>query len=87
MTDTNTLTERDKGRKQSPRAGESGTLPEASPAPTVRTEKPQAFLPERRRVTIDGNEAVASVAYRFAEVAAIYPITPSSGMAELADEW
>ncbi len=52
-----------------------------------RTERPRAFLPERRRVTIDGNEAVASVAYRFAEVAAIYPITPSSTMAELADEW
>ena len=45
------------------------------------------FLSDRRRVTIDGNEAAASVAYRFAEVAAIYPITPSSGMAELADEW
>ncbi|MFM1873710.1 MAG: pyruvate:ferredoxin (flavodoxin) oxidoreductase [Planctomycetota bacterium] len=38
-------------------------------------------------VTVDGNEAAASVAYRLSEVAAIYPITPSSTMGELADEW
>ena len=37
--------------------------------------------------TIDGNEAVASVAYRLNEVCAIYPITPASTMAELADQW
>ncbi len=37
--------------------------------------------------TIDGNEAAAYVAYRVNEVCAIYPITPSSNMAELADEW
>jgi pyruvate-ferredoxin/flavodoxin oxidoreductase len=37
--------------------------------------------------TIDGNEAAASVAYRCSEVCCIYPITPSSPMAELADEW
>ncbi|MFI5157029.1 MAG: pyruvate:ferredoxin (flavodoxin) oxidoreductase, partial [Chitinophagales bacterium] len=37
--------------------------------------------------TIDGNEAAAYVAYRVNEVCAIYPITPSSAMAELADEW
>jgi pyruvate-ferredoxin/flavodoxin oxidoreductase len=35
----------------------------------------------------DGNEAAASVAYRFSEVVAIYPITPSSPMAEFADQW
>ena len=40
-----------------------------------------------RRVTIDGNEAVASIAYRASEVIAIYPITPASTMGELADEW
>jgi pyruvate-ferredoxin/flavodoxin oxidoreductase len=40
-----------------------------------------------RSVTIDGNTAVAHVAYRVNEVCAIYPITPSSTMAELADEW
>jgi len=38
-------------------------------------------------VTIDGGEATASVAYRTSEVIAIYPITPSSGMAEFADAW
>ena len=39
------------------------------------------------RVTVDGNEAAASVAYRCNELCSIYPITPSSPMAELADEW
>ncbi len=38
-------------------------------------------------VTIDGNEAVAYVAYRINEVCAIYPITPASTMAEWADKW
>src|SRR5690349_16832923 len=37
--------------------------------------------------TMDGNEAAASVAYRVNEVCAIYPITPSSTMGELADQW
>ena len=37
--------------------------------------------------TIDGNEACANTAYMFTEVAGIYPITPSSPMAELVDEW
>jgi pyruvate-ferredoxin/flavodoxin oxidoreductase len=41
----------------------------------------------RPRITIDGNEAVASVAHRTNEVIAIYPITPSSNMGEWADEW
>ncbi len=36
-----------------------------------------------KRMTVDGNEAAASVAYRINEVAAIYPITPSSTMGEL----
>jgi pyruvate-ferredoxin/flavodoxin oxidoreductase len=40
-----------------------------------------------RIVTMDGNTAVAHVAYRVNEVCAIYPITPSSTMAELADQW
>ena len=39
------------------------------------------------RATMDGNEAAASVAYRLNEVCCIYPITPSSPMPELADEW
>ncbi len=41
----------------------------------------------REQVTIDGNEAAADVAFRLNELCAIYPITPSSTMAELADEW
>jgi len=40
-----------------------------------------------KHVTIDGNEAAAYVAYRTNEIAAIYPITPSSNMGEWADEW
>ncbi|MBV9197549.1 MAG: pyruvate:ferredoxin (flavodoxin) oxidoreductase [Solirubrobacterales bacterium] len=39
------------------------------------------------RATIDGNQAAVSVAYRLNEVCCIFPITPSSPMAELADEW
>ncbi len=44
-------------------------------------------MAERRMVTLDGNEATASVAHRTAEVIAIYPITPSSNMGEWSDEW
>src|SRR5512134_3697352 len=44
-------------------------------------------MPDRRRSTIDGNEAAASVAYRLSEAIAIFPITPSSPMAEFCDEW
>jgi len=41
----------------------------------------------RAKITIDGNEATAKIAYKLSEVIAIYPITPSSGMGEFADEW
>src|SRR5947209_3253804 len=44
-------------------------------------------MSERKKITVDGNEAAASVAYRASEVIAIYPITPSSPMGELADAW
>ena len=44
-------------------------------------------MAEQRMVTVDGNEAAASVAYRLSDVIAIYPITPSSPMGELSDEW
>ena len=37
--------------------------------------------------TMDGNEACATVAYHFTDVAGIYPITPSSPMSEKVDEW
>lgn len=45
----------------------------------IATKKPMTLA--------DGNEAAASIAYRLSEVCAIYPITPSSTMGELADEW
>ena len=54
----------------------------ALPTPALRPAATQAI-----RATMDGNTAVAHVAYRLNEVCAIYPITPSSGMAELADQW
>ncbi len=44
-------------------------------------------MPVSDMVMIDGNEAAAWVAYKVSEICAIYPITPSSTMAELADEW
>ena len=42
---------------------------------------------ELKKMTMDGNTAAAHVAYAFTEVAGIYPITPSSNMAEFTDEW
>ena len=42
---------------------------------------------EKKFITCDGNEAAAHVSYMFSEVAAIYPITPSSPMAEHTDDW
>ncbi|MGZ6545031.1 MAG: pyruvate:ferredoxin (flavodoxin) oxidoreductase [Actinomycetota bacterium] len=53
---------------------------------TVRTG-PREIVQTRSHVTVDGNEAVANVAHRLSEVIAIYPITPSSAMGELADAW
>ncbi len=44
-------------------------------------------MAQERMITLDGNEAVASVAHRLSEVIAIYPITPSTSMGELSDEW
>ena len=44
-------------------------------------------MAEKKFLTCDGNQAAAHVAYMFSEVAAIYPITPSSPMAEYIDEW
>ncbi len=44
-------------------------------------------MAQGQRMTVDGNEAAASVAFRVSEAMAIYPITPSSTMAELCDEW
>ncbi len=44
-------------------------------------------MAEKKFITCDGNYAAAHIAYLFSEVAAIYPITPSSNMAEYVDEW
>jgi pyruvate-ferredoxin/flavodoxin oxidoreductase len=44
-------------------------------------------MSQRRKITIDGNEAAARIAYKLNEVIAIYPITPSSAMGEWADQW
>src|SRR5271157_1491950 len=53
---------------------------------TIREKKGDKGMTPKA-VTIDGNEAAASVAFRVSEVVAIYPITPSSPMAELCDTW
>ena len=42
---------------------------------------------DSKLISVDGNEAAARIAYQLSEICAIYPITPSSTMAELADEW
>ncbi|HEU5375623.1 MAG TPA: pyruvate:ferredoxin (flavodoxin) oxidoreductase [Ktedonobacteraceae bacterium] len=49
-------------------------------------EPPEGHM-QRTWVTIDGNEAVASIAHALSEVIAIYPITPSTSMGELSDAW
>ena len=41
----------------------------------------------KKFITCDGNQAASHIAYMFSEVACIYPITPSSTMAEYVDEW
>jgi pyruvate-ferredoxin/flavodoxin oxidoreductase len=53
-----------------------------SSSPTRSANRPSPVM-----VTVDGNEAAASVAHRLNEVIVIYPITPSSPMGEFADEW
>jgi pyruvate-ferredoxin/flavodoxin oxidoreductase len=47
----------------------------------------ESIVPPQSFATLDGNEAVAHVAYRLSEVIAIYPITPASPMGESADAW
>ena len=42
---------------------------------------------EKKMKTIDGNSAAAHVAYAMSDVATLYPITPSSGIGEMCDEW
>ena len=45
------------------------------------------MVKQKKFITCDGNQAAAHISYMFSEVAAIYPITPSSTMAEYVDEW
>jgi pyruvate-ferredoxin/flavodoxin oxidoreductase len=61
------------------------TVPQNSP-PGSQKNLEGDFM-KRKFKTMDGNEAVAYVAYRLNEVIAIYPITPSSNMGEWADQW
>jgi pyruvate-ferredoxin/flavodoxin oxidoreductase len=60
-------------------------MPSAAPAAVPVTTSVPCHAIELRQ--LDGNEAAARVAYQLSEVCAIYPITPSSTMAELADAW
>ncbi len=53
----------------------------------IKPVEPTKSFPATTWVTIDGNEAAARIAYKVSEVIAIYPITPSSAMGELCDEW
>src|SRR5688500_5200887 len=62
-----------------------------APGPTTMARMDTGVQPPpvvvHRQAMVDGNEAAAAVAHRLSEVIAIYPITPSSPMGELADEW
>ncbi len=58
---------------------------DTAPSQTPENQTPESQIPEQ--AVMDGNTAVAHIAYRVNEVCGIYPITPSSTMAELADEW
>ncbi len=55
--------------------------------PVMQTDVHPARLTTHPWIVVDGNEAAARVAHRLSEVIAIYPITPSSPMGELADAW
>ena len=65
----------------------SQTSAPGSPQTAPLGEQQAGGKMSREKVTLDGNEAVAYVAYHVSEVAAIYPITPSSPMGESSDAW
>jgi len=54
---------------------------------TTKRKKEKAMSKKVHLQTMDGNEAAAHVAYAFTEVSTIYPITPSSPMADHVDDW
>jgi pyruvate-ferredoxin/flavodoxin oxidoreductase len=68
-------------------SGVRGIKAEAETRPRDTDSKESPTVVKRKMSTMDGNTAAAYVSYAFTEVAAIYPITPSSQMAELIDEW
>ena len=53
----------------------------------IKKQKISQIMKNKKFITCDGNYAAAHVSYMFSEVSAIYPITPSSTMAEYVDEW
>ncbi len=69
----------------------ASSYPPPSQVPVIQNSREDETAPDddssRKQVTLDGNEAVAYVAYHVSEVAAIYPITPSSPMGESSDAW
>jgi pyruvate-ferredoxin/flavodoxin oxidoreductase len=77
------LTESPSATPQAPQADSRRDSSQASP----QSEHHAGGKMSREKVTLDGNEAVAYVAYHVSEVAAIYPITPSSPMGESSDAW
>lgn len=67
---------------------ETSNLTKHDFTPVPKPEIQEKFMSgERSYATMDGNEAVARIAYKLSEVIAIYPITPSSTMGEWSDEW
>ena len=62
-------------------------MPTPDTLPETMLNRMKGVTRLRKRKTMDGNTAAAHVAYAYSEVAAIYPITPSSVMAENVDSW
>src|SRR5262249_7587604 len=81
-----------RGRRRRGRRGADAPSPRGREEVLQRLQRARATRPasrgrERAMIVVDGNEAAARVAYRASEVIAIYPITPSTAMGELSDEW
>ncbi len=75
-------------RRAVPRALDRDGAGAGSGSRTMRSWRPRIRRGNRlMRATVDGNQAAVTVAHRCSEVCCIFPITPSSPMAELADEW
>ena len=73
-----------------PLSGKTGACRSAAPGMPCKTVRRKGMIMAekvKKYVAVDGNEACAYVAYAFTEIAAIYPITPSSPMAVKTDVW